>query len=75
MAAKVLQFKQRPIRLTKEILIPGRVTFDYDDPLDALDQARRCYDKQQISSRVLAWVTDQILERLVKIGEVTHGEM
>jgi hypothetical protein len=71
MAAKVLQFpqQQKEVRLTKEVLLPGKLYFDWDNPLACLEQARDMALRREISGRMLTWVTDQILERLIQIEE------
>jgi hypothetical protein len=69
MTAKIIPFPVRrlrpaPIRLTREVLIPGLVTYDYDDPSRAHLEAVTAYRQQQISRRTLEWVREQIAARI-----------
>jgi hypothetical protein len=65
---KVLQFTKR---LTKEVIIPGKLYFDWDNPVKAIDDAVKLYMADEITHRVLLWARDEIAKRWEKINART----
>ena len=64
MTAKIIQFPIRALKLKREVLLPGKLYFDWERPEAALADLYTLYNEKQISKKIMMWAHKQIMDRL-----------